>query len=382
MRKSLPRLAVAAALLSAGTHLAPPALAQDARTNATVGERATSPTAQDARQLQATRQWDAAASAWATLARLDPQNGEAVFNLGYCLHMAGHIEQALEVHQRAAEFEAYRGLALYNTACALALLDEPDAAISALGASADAGYSLSNARNDSDLDSLHDDPRFRALLDRPAPGIRGKVRQLMTDAEAIYTHYAPGIRQDLDSIAEAAEAQAQGLAQSIMQHERLGPIARRLASLMGADRSQPRTAEQPQSQLGTAPSLATAQSLQQSGDWSKAADAYAAILQREPQNAAAAFGRAYCLHMSGNLAEAIPAHQRAATFPQFKGIALYNLGCAYALTNKPDQAFEALQNSLEAGFDLKRYLTTDTDLKSLHQDGRFAVLLARVNGGL
>lgn len=382
MRTRATRAALTAALLISTTTLAPATLAQDARTDAAPALQPATPTAQNARQLQAARQWDAAASAWASLARLDPKNGEAVFNLGYCLHMAGRIEQALEVHRRAAEFEQYRGLALYNTACAHALLGEPDAAISALEASADAGYSLSNAPSDSDLDSLHNDPRFRALLDRPAPGIRGKVRQLMTDAEAIYTHYAPEIRQNLDSIAEAAEAQAQSLAQSIMQHERLGPIARRLASLVGADRSQPRTAEHPQSQPGIAPSLAAAQSLQQSGDWTKAADAYAAILEREPQHAAAAFGLAYCLHMSGNLAEAIPAHQRAATFPQFKGIALYNLGCAYALTNKPDQAFDALQQSLEAGFDLKRYLTTDTDLKSLHQDGRFAVLLARVNGGL
>ncbi|MFG0244150.1 MAG: TPR end-of-group domain-containing protein [Phycisphaerales bacterium JB054] len=382
MRTRATRAALTAALLISTTTLAPATLAQDARADAAPALQPATPTAQDARQLQAARQWDAAASAWASLARLDPKNGEAVFNLGYCLHMAGHIEQALEVHRRAAEFEQYRGLALYNTACAHALLGEPDAAISALEASADAGYSLSNARSDSDLDTLHNDPRFRALLDRPAPGIRGKFRQLMTDAEAIYTHYAPEIRQNLDSIAEAAEAQAQSLAQSIMQHERLGPIARRLASLVGADRSQPRTAEHPQSQPGTGPSLAAAQSLQQSGNWTKAADAYAAILDREPQHAAAAFGLAYCLHMSGNLAEAIPAHQRAATFPQFEGIALYNLGCAYALTNKPDQAFEALQKSLEAGFDLKRYLTTDTDLKSLHQDGRFAVLLARVNGGL
>ena len=122
--------------------------------------------------------------------------------------------------------------------------------------------------------------------------------------------------------------------------------------------------------------------MQRAEDWASAVTAYTAVLERQPQNAAAAFGRAYCLHMSGDLAAAIPAHQRAATFPQFKGIALYNLGCAYARTNKPDEAFEALHRSHEAGFDLKRYLETDTDLESLHEDGRFAVLRARINGGL
>lgn len=377
MKMRVPRAALTAALMITTTALAPATLAQDARADAAASRQPATPTAQDARQLQAAQQWDAASKAWATLARLDPQSGEAVFNLGYCLHMAGRIEQALEVHRRAAEFDAYRGLALYNTACAHALLGQPDRAIAALAASADAGYRLDAAPTDSDLDSLRDDPRFRAILNRPAPGLFGRVQQLMSDAEAVYAHYAPGIRHNLDSMAEAAEAQAQGLAQSIMQHERLGPIARRLASLVGTDKPATRDG-----QPDAAPSLATAQAFQQAEDWASAVTAYTAVLERQPQNAAAAFGRAYCLHMSGDLAAAIPAHQRAATFPQFKGIALYNLGCAYARTNKPDEAFEALQQSHEAGFDLKRYLETDTDLESLHEDGRFAVLRARINGGL
>ncbi|MFG0260263.1 MAG: TPR end-of-group domain-containing protein [Phycisphaerales bacterium JB041] len=376
------RAAGAAALLILTTCLPAAAPAQDAREATAASQPAPAPTAQDARQLQAARQWDAAAAAWESLARLDPQDGEAVFNLGYCLHMAGHIERALDVHRKATEFEAYRGLAFYNAGCAHALLGEHDAAISALTASANAGYRMNNALADPDLNSLHNDLRFHALLNRPAPGILGRVQRLMHDAEAVYDHYAPGIRRNLASAATVAEAQAQDLAQSLMQHERLGPIARRIAGLVRSRSPQESATAETAPRPGAAPSLATARKLQQAEDWPNAAAAYTDVLQRDPQNADAAFGRAYCLHMHGDFTEAIPAHRHAASFPQFTGIALYNLGCAFARTGRPDEAFEALKKSHEAGFDLKRYLSTDTDLDSLRKDDRFDVLLVRVHGGL
>jgi hypothetical protein len=57
----------------------------------------------------------------------------------------GRLEEAIEAHQKAATFDDYHAIALYNLGCAYAL----------------------TARSDSDLDSLRDDPRFKELLAVP-----------------------------------------------------------------------------------------------------------------------------------------------------------------------------------------------------------------------
>lgn len=354
----------------------------------TVGEKDPGPTVQQAQQLQRAQRWEEAAAAWRAIAQREPGNGQAVFNLGYCLHTAGRIDEALQVHLRAAEFEEYRGIALYNVACAHALQGDAEAAIQALAASQAAGFSLANALEDADLDSLHDDARFQALLARPAPsrGFLGRLQQMAGQARMLYVQYAPEVKQNLDTMRVEAEAQAEVLAQMVMRDERLGPIVMRVMRLVhgGPPAAGAGTGGIEESHAGntTAPSLKEAQRLQQAQQWGAAAGAYAAVLEREPENVVAVFGHAYCLHMSGDYAAAIEAHQRAATFPQLRGISLYNLGCAYALTGEIDKAFESLELSRKAGFDMKSQLKTDTDLDSLRKDPRFAILVARVNGGL
>ena len=54
----------------------------------------------------------------------------------------------------------------------------------------------------------------------------------------------------------------------------------------------------------------------------------------------------------------------------------YNLGCSYALTNKPDEAFEALTKSVELGYLDYDWMKTDPDLNKLHNDPRFESLLS------
>ncbi len=54
----------------------------------------------------------------------------------------------------------------------------------------------------------------------------------------------------------------------------------------------------------------------------------------------------------------------------------YNLGCSYALTNHPDEAFEALAKAVELGYGDYDWMKTDPDLNTLHSDPRFESLLS------
>jgi Flp pilus assembly protein TadD len=54
----------------------------------------------------------------------------------------------------------------------------------------------------------------------------------------------------------------------------------------------------------------------------------------------------------------------------------YNLGCSYALTGHPDEAFEALSKAIELGYGDYDWMKTDPDLNKLHSDPRFESLLS------
>lgn len=106
--------------------------------------------------------------------------------------------------------------------------------------------------------------------------------------------------------------------------------------------------------------------------WVEAADAWQAIAESQPDNGTAWFNLGYCLHMQGRYAEALDVHRKAATFGDYRGIATYNLGCALALTGRHDEAIQALSNAEAAGFPVREYASTDSDLDSLRNDPRFS----------
>ena len=103
------------------------------------------------------------------------------------------------------------------------------------------------------------------------------------------------------------------------------------------------------------------------------------IAQRvESRRGSQAFQRAYDIHMSGRIDQAIIAHQKAAQYEEYKAIATYNLGCAWALKGETEKAIAALRNALDWGFDdLEQYLT-DEDLDSLRNDERFKELISEM----
>lgn len=146
--------------------------------------------------------------------------------------------------------------------------------------------------------------------------------------------------------------------------------------------AQPAFAQQdtPAPQTVEVPSFAEAQAFIGAGDFQAASVAFAKIVIDQPNNSTAWQMLGYSLHMNGDLDRALRVHQKAATFPNVRPIAMYNVACVHSLQGRHDEAFEALHLALDAGFDDFNLMGTDADLRPLHGDARWAALGERVHG--
>ena len=120
---------------------------------------------QKADDLMANQSFAEGAKVFAQLTKLRPDNGMFWFRYGYCLHGAGDLDKAIEVHKKAAEFDRLAPVATYNLACAYSLQKKTDLAIEALNKAVEMGFNdAGQIENDSDMNNLRDDKRFTALL--------------------------------------------------------------------------------------------------------------------------------------------------------------------------------------------------------------------------
>jgi TolB-like protein/tetratricopeptide (TPR) repeat protein len=117
------------------------------------------------------REEDAKAAARRALARakqhleLYPDDTRAL-NLG-CAALIEHgdKDQAMRWAERSLAIDGDNPDTLYNLACSYALMGEPDLSMDCLERANLKGMSIAGwAENDSDLDSLHDSPRFQELM--------------------------------------------------------------------------------------------------------------------------------------------------------------------------------------------------------------------------
>ena len=373
---TLHRAAAALLCVAVVTSMVPVA-AEDPPTSTPTGETAAGPppTIEDAARLQQAGRWEEAAAAWHQIALAEPDNATVWFQLGYALHAAGRLEQAIEAHQKAATFDEYRGIALYNLGCAHALSGNPDQAFEALFASQAAGFQMrGQVEDDSDLDSLRFDPRYEALLANEPAGFEAKLQQILGQMQQLIQQ-APQIKQRFAMMAQQVMGKAMNtlgqLQQKMAQNERLAPIADALGEILGGPPpAGPATS--------ASPAVQEAAQLQQAGRWEDAAMAWHQIVQAEPENALAWFQLGYSLHAAGHLEQAIEVHKKAATFNEYRGIALYNLACACSLIGRLDEAMEALHASHQASFDLASNIAGDSDLDNLRDDPRFMELMAEL----
>ena len=128
------------------------------------------------------------------------------------------------------------------------------------------------------------------------------------------------------------------------------------------------------------PSMQEAGALLDQQDWQAASVAYAKIVLDQPENGLAWQLLGYSLHANGDLDRALRVHQKTATFPAVRPIALYNVACVHALQGRTDQAFDFLRQSMEAGFNDPNQYGSDPDLRSLHSDPRWEELGAQLRG--
>jgi len=132
------------------------------------------PTMEEADALLEKGDAKGAAAAFGRISAAQPDNARAVFFHAYTLHLSGDLKAAHDRHLDAAKFEQFRPVALYNHACVHALWKETDAAIRSLREAVDAGFGESDQhlgflKTDSDLDSLREDARFKALVAELSP---------------------------------------------------------------------------------------------------------------------------------------------------------------------------------------------------------------------
>ena len=105
--------------------------------------------------------------------------------------------------------------------------------------------------------------------------------------------------------------------------------------------------------------------------WAPAVRKYESFLRDNPDNGRGWFDLGYALHYSSEHTRAIQAFEQAIHFGYRKPTSLYNIACAHAMMGNRNAAFEWLEKSVDAGFDIGSYITGDEDLDSLRSDPRF-----------
>jgi adenylate cyclase len=97
---------------------------------------------------------------------------------------------------------------------------------------------------------------------------------------------------------------------------------------------------------------------------------YESFLREQPGNGRGWFNLGYALHYSTEHARAVEAFERAIQFGYRPPTSMYNVACAYSMMGNRDAAFQWLDKSVAAGFDIGGSIG-DEDLNSLRSDPRF-----------
>lgn len=123
-------------------------------------------TLQLARMKSETREWKEATAAWQRVIDANPVNAGFWNQLGDAAYGNKEYRRAISAYEKALELGGgFPSNAAYNIACCYALLGEKEAAFKWLQKSFDMGFrNLAHAQTDSDLQSLHSDPRFNKIV--------------------------------------------------------------------------------------------------------------------------------------------------------------------------------------------------------------------------
>jgi len=99
------------------------------------------------------------------LMRRHPHYVDVLRLLGHHLTQKRRYREGLQIDSRLVQLRPRDPVAHYNLACSYALLGQTDEAIEALRRAIELGYrDFKHLKQDRDLDSIRNDPRFRQLL--------------------------------------------------------------------------------------------------------------------------------------------------------------------------------------------------------------------------
>ena len=94
-----------------------------------------------------------------------PNYIDALIPLAEAYTKAGLYEKGLQIDKRLVKLRKNDFIVHYNLACSLALAGEADGALSTLERAIELGYNdFEHLKQDPDLKSLRDDPRFNSLI--------------------------------------------------------------------------------------------------------------------------------------------------------------------------------------------------------------------------
>ena len=106
-----------------------------------------------------------AAEVYKAILEDDKRNFFATYRLGYALHGAGDLEEALVYHTKATKFEGVAPVATYNIACVHSLQDNKDEAFAHLEKAVALGFIRMDAlHEDPDLENIRADDRFKEIV--------------------------------------------------------------------------------------------------------------------------------------------------------------------------------------------------------------------------
>lgn len=95
------------------------------------------------------------------------------YSEGYSLYNQGDYVSALDSFRRSADVNHLRGESLYNMACCEALLGNPEESLDLLEQAWEAGYhQLEHIQQDDDLNTLRDDERYKAFVEKRSKAAR------------------------------------------------------------------------------------------------------------------------------------------------------------------------------------------------------------------
>lgn len=351
-------------------------------------------------------------------------DGEEWFSRAYQLHQKDRYAEAIDSFKHAVDLGYRKSTAMYNIACGYSLLNDKENALVWLQRALDSGFdSAELLADDSDLDPLRSDDRFRKLIAgvpyaNKVEKYSNKRRDRLEQAEFEFDRLQRNASKDGEQWASVGVQLLllRELNHSIIAlHRAVGHLDYRgrtakynlacaysligdreaginwltQAVSSGFDDPDKVRHDPDLNNLRSDPRFARIEkasdilSLSQfygdfsdngcypKSQWFPAVDLYQSLVKTEANNGRAWFNLGFSLHYTAQHDKAIEAFTRARELGYSAPVSAYNIACAYAMLRQRDRSFEWLKKAVAEGYDPGGNLTGDSDLDSLRSDPRF-----------